>query len=121
MKKRSKLIALVLVLSLSIGFTAFAAKCSLSSGKVKARGELSRSAKSGTAITRITSHDLYYVTATVMAYDKNGKALTGDARTSRTATSALAISSKKPYKFVSTHAIKDDKYRPLDSKKFIVY
>lgn len=121
MKKQSKLIMLVLVLSLSIGFTAFAAECRLSKGEITAKGELTRSGKSGTAGTYMTSKHLYYVTTVVTAYDKSGKALAANNRTSRTAAYTSVTPSKSPYKFVSTHAIKDDNYRPYCSNTLIVY
>ena len=121
MKKRSKLMVFALILSLSIGFTAFAAQCPLSSGNIKAIGELNRSGKSGTAGTYITSKHLYYVTTTVMAYDKSGKATGGNNRTSRTAAYTSVTPSKSPYKFVSSHAVKDDNYRPYCSNSLIVY
>ena len=121
MKKCSKLIALVMILSLSIGITAFAATCYPSSGNIKATGVLTRSGKSGTAGTYITSNHLYYVTTTVMAYNKSGKALAGNCRTSRTAAYTAVTSSKTPYKFVSSHSVKNDSYRPYCTKSLTVY
>lgn len=124
MKKRRKLIALMLILCLSIGVTAFAQTCTLTSGNIKAKGELYRdkeNAKEGHANTNMTSNHLYKVTATVMAYDSNGNSLGGNSYTGRTAAYTTVIASKKPYKFVSTHAIKDDNYKPYCSKQLTVY
>ena len=122
MKKCSKLLVFVLILSLSIGVTAFAASCPLRSGSITGKGTLDRiNSKSGSANTSITSNHLYYTTTTIMAYNSKGVAIGGNANTSRTASSTYVNASKKVNCFKSSHSIKDNNYRPYCSNYLIVY
>lgn len=123
MKINKKIFSLLLVVTLCLGcgITALAKTTSFTKNGITANATLTCIVNTGGAATAITSNDVEYAFAQVVACKSDGTYLTGSSNTSTSyVTVTHTYSGSACKKFRGVHAVKDSVYKPLASYNWYI-